>query len=128
MIARMIRDTIKNHKDFATTDTDPSGRCAYFLIRAKDTNFPGDARYGLVVTKKSFRHAVVRSRVKRMLRDWIAFNEKLMCDDMDYVFIARRAIVDAKRDDGREAMRKALAYIRRTVRDAKRNAKNANKS
>ncbi len=124
----MIRDTIKNHKDFAAGENDPTGRCAYFLIRAKPTNFPGDARYGLIVTKKSFRHAVTRNRAKRLLRDWIAFNEKLMCPDMDYVFIARRAIVDATRDNGREAMRKALAYIRRTVRDAKRNAKDADQS
>lgn len=124
----MIRDTIKNHKDFAAGENDPTGRCAYFLIRAKPAKFPDDARYGLVVTKKSFRYAVTRNRAKRLLRDWIAFNEKLMCPDMDYVFIARRAIVDATRDNGREAMRKALAYIRRTVRDAKRNAKNAEQS
>ncbi|MDE6250169.1 MAG: ribonuclease P protein component [Alphaproteobacteria bacterium] len=112
----MIRDTIKKHSDFATTDENPSGRCSYFLIRAKAAKFQGDARYGLVVTKKSFRLAVTRSRVKRMLRDWIAFNEKMMCPDMDYIFIARRDIVNATRTDGRVAMRKALNYIRKTVR------------
>lgn len=115
----MIRDTIKKHSDFATTDENPSGRSAYFLIRAKPAKFPDDARYGLVVTKKSFRLAVTRSRVKRMLRDWIAFNESMMCDGWDYIFIARRAIVDAMRDDGRVAMRKALHYIRKTVRAEK---------
>lgn len=115
----MIRDTIKKHSDFATTDENPSGRCAFFLIRAKPAKFPDDARYGLVVTKKSFRLAVTRSRVKRMLRDWIANNESMMCSGWDYIFIARRAIVAASRDDGRVAMRKALNYIRKTIRAEK---------
>lgn len=120
----MIRDTIKKHSDFATTDENPSGRCSYFLIRAKPAKFQGDARYGLVVTKKSFRLATTRNRIKRMLRDWIAFNEQMMCPDMDYIFIARRDIVNATRTDGRVAMKKALNYIRKTVR-AEASAQNA---
>lgn len=120
----MIRDTIKKHSDFATTDDNPSGRCAYFLIRAKPAKFPDDARYGLVVTKKSFRHAVTRSRAKRLLRDWIAFNESMMCPGWDYIFIARQAICTATREQGRVAMRKALNYIRKTVR-AEKSANNA---
>lgn len=120
----MIRDTIKKHIDFATPDENPSAHCSYFLIRTKPAKYPDDARYGLVVTKKSFRLAVTRSRVKRMLRDWIAFNEKLMCSDMDYVFIARRAITDATRTDGRVAMRKALNYIRKGA-DVQKSSDNA---
>jgi len=115
----MIRDTIKKHSDFAATDNNPSARCAYFLIRAKPAKFPNDARYGLIVTKKSFRLAVTRSRAKRLLRDWIAFHERMMCPGMDYIFIARPAIITATRDDGRTAMRKALNYIRKTVRAQK---------
>ncbi len=112
----MIRDTIKKHSDFAATDDNPSARCAYFLIRAKPAKYQGDARYGLIVTKKSFHLAVTRSRAKRLLRDWIAFNEHMMCPDMDYIFIARQAITTATRAEGRTAMRKALNYIRKTVR------------
>ncbi|MBE6461337.1 MAG: ribonuclease P protein component [Alphaproteobacteria bacterium] len=109
----MKRDTIKKHEDFAGTTSDPTARCAYFLIRAKNTLFPGDARFGLIVTKKTFKHAVDRNRAKRLLRDWIEFNQDMLRDDWDYVFIARRDILDASRLDGRVAMKKALNYLRK---------------
>ena len=32
---------------------------------------------------------------------------------MDYVFIARRPILDATREDGRAAMARALAYLKK---------------
>lgn len=107
-----MRNTIKSHQDFKTDQIEPAARCAYFVIRTKNAKFSDDPRYGLVVTKKRFKHAVQRNRAKRLLRDWIAFNEKLMCNDMDYIFFARDTILDATRPDGREAMRKALRYIK----------------
>ncbi|MDW2958911.1 MAG: ribonuclease P protein component [Alphaproteobacteria bacterium] len=109
----MKRDTIKNHTDFAMGENDPTARCAYFLVRAKTAKFPNDARYGIIVTKKTFKHAVDRNRAKRLLRDWIAFNEKMMRPEWDYVFIIRRAILDADRTAGRVAMKKALHYLRK---------------
>ena len=109
----MKRDTIKNHADFAMAENDPIAKSAYFLVRAKNAKFPGDARYGMIVTKKTFKHAVDRNRANRMLRDWIAFNEKMMMPQWDYVFIARRAILDADRLTGRVAMKKALNYLRK---------------
>lgn len=108
-----MRDTIKNHNDFLMTETDPIARCAFCLIRAKNAKFPDDARYGLVATKKTFRHAVDRNRAKRLLRDWVRHNQKLMRPDMDYVFIARRAILGATRTEGRVAIKKALRYLSR---------------
>ena len=109
----MKRDTIKNHADFAMGENDPTARCAYFLVRAKPAKFPDDARYGIIVTKKTFKHAVDRNRAKRVLRDWIAFNEKMMRPEWDYVFVIRRAILDADRTAGRVAMKKALHYLRK---------------
>lgn len=106
-----MRNTIKNHNDFAMGDNDPTARCAMFFVRTKSAKFPDDPRYGLIVTKKTFKFAVDRNRAKRLLRDWIAYNEKLMRDDADYVFIARRAILNATRTDGRVAMKKALRYL-----------------
>lgn len=108
-----MRDTIKNHHQFLMQDTDPSARCSYFLIRARKTIFPGDARYGLTTTKKTFRHAVQRNRARRLLRDWIRFNESWLRKDMDYVFIARRDILNATRTEGRVAMKKALRYLKK---------------
>ena len=109
----MIRDTIKNHSDFAMGENDPVAKSAYFLVRAKKAKTQGDARYGLIVTKKTFKHAVDRNRAKRLLRDWIAFNEGLMHDDWDYVFIGRRDILNADRTTGRTAMKKALIFLRK---------------
>lgn len=112
-VQEMIRDTIKNHADFAARENDPTARCAFFLVRAKPAKFENDARYGLIVTKKTFKHAVDRNRAKRLLRDWIAHNEKMMRPDWDYVFIARRDIQQADRLAGRVAMKKALNYLRK---------------
>ena len=93
------------------TDENPVARSAYFYVRMKPCVLPENARYGLVATKKTFKFAVQRNRAKRLLRDWIRFNEKLLRDDMDYVFVARRSILDASRDDGRMAMARALTYL-----------------
>ena len=76
----MKRDTIKKHSDFLAGENDPTARCAYFLVRAKPAKYPNDARYGLIVTKKTFKHAVDRNRAKRLIRDWIAYNEKMLRD------------------------------------------------
>ena len=109
----MIRDTIKRHEDFAMRENDPVAKSAYFLARAKPAKIQNDARYGIIVTKKTFKHAVDRNRAKRLIRDWIAFNEKIMRTEWDYVFIIRRAILDADRTTGRGAMKKALNYLRK---------------
>jgi ribonuclease P protein component len=109
----MIRDTIKKHEDFAADDNDPTARCAYFLVRKKPAKIENDARYGLIVTKKTFKHAVDRNRAKRLLRDWICFNEKMLQHDSDYVFVARRDILGASREEGRVAMKKALHFLKK---------------
>lgn len=116
-----MRNTIKNHNDFLVPDENPMARSAFFIIRAKTAKFPDDPRFGLVATKKTFRFAVQRNLAKRKLRDWIRFAGDDMAPDMDYVFIARRAILDATRDDGRAAMTRALRYL------AHENAKNGKK-
>ena len=115
----MKRDTIKRHEDFAAGENDPTARCGYFLVRCKDAKYPNDARYGLNVTKKTFKHAVDRNRAKRMLRDWIEHNEKMLCLNWDYIFVARRDILNADRQSGWIAMKKALHYLRKQNTDAK---------
>ena len=113
-----MRDTIKRHKDFAVGEDDGTARCAYFLIRARTTLFPGDARYGLIVTKRTFRHAVDRNRAKRLLREWLHRYQDYLRPDLDYIFIARPSIFEATRLEGYLAMRKALHYLRRQEVDA----------
>ena len=108
-----MRDTIKNHKDFFMTDENPTARSLFFYVRMKPCVIPNCPRYGLTATKKTFKFAVERNRAKRLLRDWVRFNEKHLRDDMDYVFIARHHILDASRDEGRRAMARALVYLKR---------------
>ena len=108
-----MRDTIKNHSDFLTGPNDPSATTSLFFVHAKLAKIPGDARYGLVVTKRTFKFAVHRNRAKRLLRDWIAHSQELMAPEYDYVFIARPAILDATREQGRAEMIKALEHITR---------------
>ena len=116
----MIRDTIKKHDDFAMDEDDPIAKSRYFLIRAKVTKFPRDARYGLIVTKKTFKHAVDRNRAKRLLRDWIAFNEDLMLSDLDYIFIAHNCLLNCNRESGRAKVAKALDKISKSyIKNAK---------
>ena len=110
-----MRNTIKNHKDFLMTDDDAVAKCAYCLIRARHIRFPGDPQYGLVATKRTFRHATERNRAKRLLREWLRINTRQMRDDLDYVIIARPAILTATRDEGVLAMNRALHYLKRTM-------------
>lgn len=108
-----MRNTIKKHMDFLPSDDDINARSEFFYVRARPTHFPNDARYGLMATKRTFKLAVDRNRAKRLLRDWIRHNENHMCDDMDYIFLARHRILAATRPDGRNAMRRALHYIKK---------------
>ncbi len=103
-------------------------RHAYFIIRAKVAKYPDDPRYGLTATKRTFKHAVDRNRAKRLLRDWLRFNEKYLIPEYDYVFIARHAIVDTNptRDAGRDAMGRALRYIQREYKKAQKAAQSQN--
>jgi len=109
----LMRNTIKYHEDFITPRDFPYELMELFTIRTKLAKFPDDPRFGLVVTKRAFRHAVQRNRAKRLLRDWIAFNEKYMCPDLDYVFYARTEILgdNVTREMGRKMMAHALKSI-----------------
>lgn len=106
-----MRNTIKKHEHFLMAETDLTARSSLFLIRMRRARVADDPQYGLIVTKRMFKHAVDRNRAKRLLRDWIAYNEGLMRNDRDYIFISRRDILNATRKDGRVAMKKALHYL-----------------
>ncbi|MDR1337431.1 MAG: ribonuclease P protein component [Rickettsiales bacterium] len=106
-----MRNTIKKHKDFATDDSAPIVIGRYFIAKARPTIFPNDARYGLIATKRTFKLAVDRNRAKRLLRVWIHKNEPMMRPDTDYIFIARRLILDATKPAGVKKMAKALKEL-----------------
>ncbi len=109
-----MRNTIKAHNDFKTDREYPFVTTDLFSIRTRAAKFPDDPRYGLVVSKRNFRFAVKRNRVKRLLRDWIAFANDYMCSNLDYVFFARVDILNENvtRETGRETMVHALQEIK----------------
>lgn len=118
-----MRNTIKKHKDFEMTATDPSARSAFFIVRAKSAHIPNDPRVGFVATKHTFRFATDRNRAKRLMRDWVLFCEHLMLSEFDYVFIARGSILSADRESGRDAMARALTHIMRKYGPKKKTQK-----
>lgn len=107
----MKRKTILNHKDFLTTPDDLVVHMGCFVLKAKSAKYENDGRYGLVAAKRTFKLAVHRNRAKRLLRDWLAFNEELMLPDLDYIFIARINILNCNRETGRAQMYQALSKI-----------------
>ncbi|HNY25191.1 MAG TPA: ribonuclease P protein component [Alphaproteobacteria bacterium] len=107
-----MRDTIKKHSDFIMPENCPTARTPFFIAKAQKTKFPGDARYGLVATKKTFPLAVDRNRAKRLLRAWLVENSKMMNPDMDYVFIAKIGILKADKLTGVANMKNALDFLK----------------
>ena len=106
----MKRKTIRNHRDFLTAPTDPVASCSYFMVKARPAA-KTDARYGIIASKRTFKLAVHRNRAKRLLRDWIAYNEHLMLPSMDYIFIARTPVLKCLRKTGRMKVAKLLKKI-----------------
>ena len=107
-----MRNTIKKHSDFLASAQDIDARGEFFVVRARPAK-KEDARYGLVVTKRTFKLAVDRNRAKRVLRDWIRHNQQYMHPKLDYIFLVRHRILTASRTDGRNAVRRALQYIKK---------------
>lgn len=108
----MKRKTIRKHTDFLSPKTSPCITIDDIVsVRIKPAKIPDDARYGVVASKKFFRFAVQRNRVKRLLRDWIFYNEDLMLPQYDYIFIAGNNILNTKRSEGRESVKKCLSLL-----------------
>ena len=119
----MKRKTIRNHEDFLTKRDDLFTRSQYFFVKAKTAKYADSPRYGLVVPKRIFKHAVDRNRAKRLLREWLSHYENRMMNDFDYIFIALPDILGATRDSGYRAMRRAMMHIRRNNKFRKINAR-----
>ncbi|MCL2737728.1 MAG: ribonuclease P protein component [Alphaproteobacteria bacterium] len=107
-----MRPIIKKHKDFELSEDDPTYRTEFFVARARKTKWPGDAKYGIKVTKKTLKRSVDRNHGKRMLRVWIRANEKHMSPDMDYIFIIRAGVLDADFELAQSLMRTALKKLK----------------
>jgi ribonuclease P protein component len=103
-----MRQTIRKYKDFIAGENDPMVKTPIFIVRCRPTLWSGDAKYGLIASKKTFAHAHDRNRAKRLLRVWVRACESDMNPKMDYIFIARATILDASLQIGTETMKNAL--------------------
>ncbi len=108
----IMRPIIKNHKDFVQSENDASVKTPLFILRARATFWPGDAKYGLVATKRTLKLAHDRNRAKRLLRVWLRACESELSPEMDYIFIARAPILDASLPDGIDTLKKAIEKIK----------------
>lgn len=107
----MKRKTIRNHADFLVPQNSPWTRNACFNTKVRPVKFQDSPRYGIVVSKRLFKLATERNRAKRLLRDWIAYNEDLMQPEFDYIFIANDEILGCSREMGRKLMENAINKI-----------------
>nr|MBQ0090928.1 ribonuclease P protein component [Candidatus Enterousia merdequi] len=113
----MKRKTIRKHFDFICPHDCLMARGSALIVKTKPLKIPCDPRYGLVVSKRDFKLATERNHVKRLLRDWIAYNEDLMLNDFDYVFIANRNILSVNRETGRQEIKNLLNKISKKFQD-----------
>jgi len=80
---------------------------AFFVLKVKENNL-GLNRFGIVVSKKIDKRAVVRNRIKRMLREIILNINSEMTSGHDMLFIVRKMIQNAERDNIYFLIRKTL--------------------
>lgn len=88
------------------------GPCFILFYAPRQDSGPG--RAGLTVSRKVGK-SVVRSRVKRLLREAIRRSWEVFPDGLDAVFHARRGMIEASFDDIVAEVRRTLAKAGRRV-------------
>ncbi len=111
----VMRNIFKKHSNFAAHRESDFVKTKFFIAKAGKTLFPNDARYGFIVTKKSMKRAVQRNRAKRLLRVWLRLNEEFLLPELDYIFIARREILDASFTDAVNQMKDAIEKLNKNA-------------
>lgn len=81
----------------------------YYFKRSSETTGPGP-RIGLSVSKR-LGGAVVRNRIKRLLREAFRACEARLAQEFDYVVIARPQLLELVGDDKKGAVTQALVEL-----------------
>lgn len=69
-------------------------------------------RFGIIVSKKIDKRAVVRNRIKRMLRSSLLDLNKNMMPGHDMLFIVRAGILNKTKEENQEFIKRALGKTR----------------
>lgn len=77
---------------------------------ARGEKSPANARFGVSVGRK-VGNAVARNRVKRVIREAVSEIEQQLGDGLDYVVIARAAIVELVDREGMRGVRDSLSEL-----------------
>lgn len=86
----------------------PTRTLVLWVRSAPDAN----RRVGVVASKRTFRLAVDRNRAKRLLREAFRLQRHRIQDGADFVLLARRAILDVRRQRVEADLLHALSRAR----------------
>ncbi len=85
------------------------------LVAWQYSSLDADQMAGVVVSKKSFRHAVDRNRAKRLMREAfrLLVKEGVMPEHAEWIFIARAAIITKTTQEVMEEMKWCVRRLSR---------------
>lgn len=78
-----------------------------FVLKAKKNRLTIN-RFGIIVSKKVDKRAVVRNRIKRLLRTKLANLDKKMSFGHDMLFIVRKEILNRTKEENQLAIENVL--------------------
>jgi len=78
-----------------------------FILKEKKNGLSVN-RFGIVVSKKIDKRAVVRNRVKRLFRTYLANLDKKMSKGHDILFIVKKEILTKAKQENQQSIQNAL--------------------
>ena len=81
--------------------------CPQFIFKSKKNGLTLN-RFGVVVSKKIDKRAVVRNRIKRLFRSTLENLNKNMESGHDILFIVKTAILDKMQKENQELIKQAI--------------------
>ncbi|MDR0448869.1 MAG: ribonuclease P protein component [Rickettsiales bacterium] len=109
-----FRQTFDSRADFERLKNGAARFPARFFIANAAPARTNPAKYGMVATIKSFDTAVKRNRARRLMREWLRLSGKLD-PALDYSFVLRPHILDAKAGEGQKELSRALGKLREMI-------------
>ncbi len=110
----MKLNTIKKNTDFVRVYNKGKSIVGVYLVMYTLKNNSDEVRIGITVSKKVGK-AVVRNRVRRLIKETVVSNYGLFKNGYDYVFVARVRAKDRSYVDINKNMRYVLFKFKNSV-------------